>query len=86
MSNKLDADQDRHSVSPDLVPNCLQKLSADDTGRQELILISQIWEPFMHKIMIIFLPISLNICFGCSKELSHRESTVPRRYFKYPSC
>ena len=26
----LDADQDRHSVGPDLGPNCLQRLSADD--------------------------------------------------------
>ena len=25
----LDPDQDWHSVSPDLVPNCLQRLSAD---------------------------------------------------------
>ena len=29
-SNGLDPDQDRHSVGPDLVPNCLQRLSADD--------------------------------------------------------
>ena len=28
--NGLDPDQDRCSVSPDLVPNCLQRLSADD--------------------------------------------------------
>ena len=26
--------KNRHSVGPDLVPNCLQKLSTDDTGRQ----------------------------------------------------
>ena len=26
---------------------------------------------FEHKIKNIFLPISLNICFGCSKGLSH---------------
>ena len=26
MSNSLDPDQDRHSVAPDLVPNCLQRL------------------------------------------------------------
>ena len=26
MSNSLDPDQDRHSVGPDLVPNCLQRL------------------------------------------------------------
>ena len=30
MLNKLDPDQDRHSVSPDLGPNCLQRLSEDN--------------------------------------------------------
>ena len=30
MSNGLDPDQDPHSVSPDLGPNCLQWLSAYD--------------------------------------------------------
>ena len=30
MSNGLDLDHDRHSVGPDLGPNCLQRLSADD--------------------------------------------------------
>ena len=30
VSNGLDSDQDRHSVGPDLGPNCLQSLSADD--------------------------------------------------------
>ena len=34
MSNNLDPDQDRHFVGPDLDPNCLQRLSADDTSRQ----------------------------------------------------
>ena len=29
-SNCLDPDQDRHSVDPDLGPNCLQRLSADE--------------------------------------------------------
>ena len=29
VSNSLDPDQDRHSVSPDLDPNCLQGLLAD---------------------------------------------------------
>ena len=36
MSNSLDPDQARHSVGPDLIPNCLQKLSADDTRRQRV--------------------------------------------------
>ena len=32
-SNSLDPDQAQHSVGPDLDPNCLQKLSADNTRR-----------------------------------------------------
>ena len=34
MSNSLDPDQARHFVGPDLGPNCLQRLSADDTNLQ----------------------------------------------------
>ena len=30
MSNVLDPDQDQRSVGPDLGPNCLQTLSADN--------------------------------------------------------
>ena len=33
MSNSLDPDQARHNVGPDLGPNCLKRLSADDTRR-----------------------------------------------------
>ena len=33
LSNSLDRDQDRHCVSPDLDPNCLQRLSADDKSQ-----------------------------------------------------
>ena len=33
----------------------------------------------MRKIAIIFLSVSLNMCFGCSKEPSHRDS-----FFEYP--
>ena len=36
MSNSLDPDQGRRSVGPDLDSNCLQRLSADDTGRQRV--------------------------------------------------
>ena len=31
--HSLDPDQARHIVEPDLGPNCLQKLSADDKSR-----------------------------------------------------
>ena len=34
MSNSLDPDQARRFVGPGLVPNCLQRLLADDTSRQ----------------------------------------------------
>ena len=36
MSNSLDPDQARRFVGPDLGPNCLPSLSADDTGRQRV--------------------------------------------------
>ena len=36
-------------------------------------------QTFERKIVIIFLPISLNMYFGCSKEPSHREGS-----FEYP--
>ena len=39
VSNSLDPDQARQNVGPDLDPNCLQRLSADDTRRQSLIII-----------------------------------------------
>ena len=34
MSNGLDPDKDRHFVGPDLGPNCLQRLLADDKSRR----------------------------------------------------
>ena len=34
VANSLDPDQARHFVGPDLGPNCLQKISADNSSRQ----------------------------------------------------
>ena len=34
VSDSLDPGQDRHSVGPDLGPNCLQRLSADDKSHR----------------------------------------------------
>ena len=34
MSNNLDLDQAQRFVGPDLGPNCLKKLSVDNTSRQ----------------------------------------------------
>ena len=36
VSNGLDPDQDRPYVGPDLDPNCLQRLSADEKRRRSL--------------------------------------------------
>ena len=36
VSNSLDPDQARRFVGPDLGPNCLQMLSAEETSRQRL--------------------------------------------------
>ena len=36
MSNSLDPDQVQCFVGPDLGPNCLQKISADNTSRQRV--------------------------------------------------
>ena len=36
VSNSSDPDQARHFVGPDLDPNCLQRLSAEDASRQRV--------------------------------------------------
>ena len=36
VSNSLDPDQSQCFVGPDLGPNCLQRLSADDLSRQRV--------------------------------------------------
>ena len=36
VANSLHSDQTRHFVGPDLDPNCLHRLSADDTGGQRV--------------------------------------------------
>ena len=36
MSNGLDPVQAQHLVGPDLGPNCLQRLSVDDTSKQRV--------------------------------------------------
>ena len=36
MSNSMETDQARHFVGPDLDPNCLQCLSADDKSKKSM--------------------------------------------------
>ena len=44
-----------------------------DTHPKMSLTLGQLSKNFEHKIVIIYLFISLNMCFGCSKEPSHRE-------------
>ena len=44
VSSSLDPDQAQHYVGPDQGPNCLQRLLADDTGRQRVKLLFLICE------------------------------------------
>ena len=50
MSNSLDPDQDRQYVGPDLGPNCLKRLSADDKGQRSVL----------HTVQINFHPMDVN--------------------------
>ena len=62
-SNSLDLDQDRHCVGPDLGPNCLQRLSADDksslagsvkgsTLNPNVIIVNQGQQELQHKTIL----------------------------------
>ena len=63
MSNSLDPDQARHFVGPDLGPNCLQRLSADDISKQrantmsprqsQLVMSSRYYHPYFALINIL---------------------------------
>ena len=44
MPNGLDPDQDRHSVGPDLGPNCLQSFSTGDESRR--LQVKELWSGF----------------------------------------
>ena len=52
VSNSLDLDQSGRNVWPDLGPNCLQRLSVDDTSKQTLVrilLLTDIIKQFSQK-------------------------------------
>ena len=53
MANSLDPDQARQNVGPDLDPICLQRLSADNTGRSGDIRIYVCYEVVHTVIMSI---------------------------------
>ena len=57
MSNSLDPDKARHTVGPDLGPNCLKRLSADDKiHRQQAKKLS-------HITLIFLLVLKSGVCF-----------------------
>ena len=58
MSNSLEPDQVWLSVGPDLGPNCLQKLSADNTSMQGVKMNSTSFKVSVQILYII-------ICISC---------------------
>ena len=76
---QLDPDQARHIVWPDQDPNCSQRQKTPLLLKSKyyIKLSSETYFVFIsakncqRKIINIFLPIIFNICFRCSKELSH---------------
>ena len=54
VSNSLDPDQDQHSVGPDLGPNCLQRLFADDNVLSVLIWVQTVCKGYqqMKKVAV----------------------------------
>ena len=51
-SNSFDPDQARHFVGPDLVPNCLQRLSTDDTSSEDHVSSSSLQRPIGNHIVM----------------------------------
>ena len=84
---RLDLDQDRHSVSSDLGPNCLQRVSLDDKGVEPLPTLQQkrciIYNVGLklrvHTKKLIFLFLSQNTCCGYIKEPSQCDGS-----YKHP--
>ena len=61
MSNSLGPDQAGQFVGPDLGPNCLPRLSADDTGKQRVNSVCSMSLCFCFEVLIKLNPIQVNI-------------------------
>ena len=72
MSNSFDPDQARRFVGPDLGPNCLPRLSADDTGRQRVKDILKTHDAITYKLNGF-----LRITFAISQNLICRTQVAP---------
>ena len=82
MSNNLDPDLGSKSVCK-VYQQMTQQVGRELKVLNDLLVLSQdrcrgqastcgqLSTFFRHKIMIVYLSISLNMCFGCSKEPSH---------------
>ena len=81
-ANSLDPDQDRQNIGPNPDPSCWNSGSVPERILEcylGVLMGIQINKNFGYKIVKIFLSISLNICFGYSKELSHWDD-----FLQYP--
>ena len=73
-SNRLDPDQARHFVGPDLGPICLQRLSADDTSRQRVKGINVHIQSLTANFVVEFIRIHLGLMHTFKKSHVHTET------------
>ena len=79
VSNSLDPDQARHYVGPDLVPKCLQKLSADDTRRQRV-------NPYSTNIFVLKLTFAFHVSRIFSNALQSTFYHGSKHYESWSDC
>ena len=87
MSNSLDPDQARCFDGPDLSPDCLLKLSADNTSRQRVNSQTAFTGPsFKPHLTHCFLPMSKALSLHCLVQVTNNTTlfclngfNVPRR-------
>ena len=99
VTNSMGPDQARHFVGLDLGPNCLQRLSTDDTSRQrvtqwlsQLYLYIPLQKELLYMYLVnityhYFLLNNMHLCFGWKKRIksiSHSYLDVWKR-FRVPS-
>ena len=63
VSNILDPDQSQHFVGPDLGPNCLQRLSADDTSKQRVSVLNNNQAQYWLRLLDRF-PLAYDVASG----------------------
>ena len=74
MSSSLDPDLAGRFVGPDLDPNCLRRISANDMSRQRVESNSHVCQPLMHRSQLKLSAFLL--CFKLLKIVQHQHECL----------